>query len=477
MANKIPEVSLDDFVHDNYKKYTLLTVEDRSLPDMGDGLKPSTRRALYSLYTILKESTRYVKSARAVGDCLGKYHPHGDAGLYKVIATDVSRSPLPLYEGLGNWGSLIDPPAAMRYTEVTISQYGRTFLNPEYMHPSVTTYVPNYDGSDVEPTQLPALLPHVLLNGPSGVAVGVSCGFIPFTVDSVCTMLEKWFKSKGKMTIRDFASTLKPSLRYGGTLIRDDQNKQQWLQMFETGRATIRFESVLDIDDKAKIITIDNWPPDSKIDKVIDTIRAHPKVRLVEAVGDGTTVEVRVMRGCPQSEFDKIVDFVADATVTSISAIPHMIDRDILFQDGLDKTVVELVHISPVDYMNRWTRYRVDLETRMLTHRKNVLEERARHLELLIYATTILDVIRAAWDAKDFVKHVVNNSKLNVEDATYLSKFQIIRLSKLDKREHQEKLKQVNNELRLTNQGLKQPVLRVEQEVLKLIRSLKKVKP
>lgn len=476
MTNKIPEVDLDDFVQENYKKYAVLTVEARALPDLGDGLKPSSRRALYALYDILKESSRYIKSARAVGDCLGKYHPHGDVGLYKVIATDVSHSPLPLYNGLGNWGSLIDPPAAMRYTEVTISQYGRTFLNPDYLHPSVTTYVPNYDGSGKEPAQLPALLPHIFLNGPSGVAAGVSCGFLPYTVDSVYNMLVKWFKSKGKMTVRDFASTLKPALRFGGTLIRDDRNKKQWLQMMETGNATIRFESILDIDDRAKTIKIDNWAPDAKIEKIIDSIRAHPKVRQVEATGDGTTVEVRVVRGCPQTEFDKIVDFVADTTITNITAIPHMIDRDIRVTDGLDQTDIELVHINPVEYMKRWTEYRVDLEVRMLKHRKAVLEDRARHMELLIYATTILDVIRAAWDAKDFVKHVVNNSKLNVEDATYLSKFQIIRLSKLDKREHQEKLKQINNELRLTNQGLKQPLLRVEQEVLKLAQSLK-VKP
>src|SRR3954469_7028004 len=174
-APDIERVPLATFTEKAYLDYSMYVVLDRALPALADGLKPVQRRIVYAMSELgLGANAKYKKSARTVGDVLGKYHPHGDVACYEamVLMAQPFSVRYPLVDGQGNWGSQDDPKsfAAMRYTEARLTPFAQTLL-AELPHGTVD-WVPNFDGTLDEPEVLPSRLPHVLLNGASGIAVG-----------------------------------------------------------------------------------------------------------------------------------------------------------------------------------------------------------------------------------------------------------------------------------------------------------------
>src|SRR5512147_2668018 len=169
---RIP-VNIEDEIRQSYMDYAMSVIIGRALPDARDGLKHVHRRALYAMYDLGNDWNRpYKKASRVVGDCIGKYHPHGDAAVYDTIvrmAQDFSMR-YPLVDGQGNFGSVDgDPPAAMRYTEVRMERIADELLSD--LDKDTVDFVPNYDESMVEPTVLPARIPNLLVNGSTGIAV------------------------------------------------------------------------------------------------------------------------------------------------------------------------------------------------------------------------------------------------------------------------------------------------------------------
>ena len=187
----------------------------RAVPDLIDGLKPVQRRIMWAASLLGKD---FVKTARLVGDIIGRYHPHGDASVAGAITTIV-QSNVPVISGKGNWGSLIDPAAAMRYTNCRLSNYGWSFFDPDYINKSVSSFVPNYDDTTVEPVSLPSLMPNVLLNGGDGIGVGTTTMLPTFTPESVAAVMTRLLSGE-KLVALDFAKTLKYANRYGGKLVK-----------------------------------------------------------------------------------------------------------------------------------------------------------------------------------------------------------------------------------------------------------------
>ena len=173
----IGEIDLLDFAREHYSRYGRSVLEDRAFPDFRDGMNPVNRRTLWSAYSLgIRSNSKFVKSARIVGDVLGRYHPHSDQAAYGAMVKMtnvngvVSNIPIGLFEGEGNWGSLSNSAAAaMRYTEARLSKFSDEVLFNKFYMP-VVRMIPNFDSSTVEPLILPALLPLVLLNGRSGIA-------------------------------------------------------------------------------------------------------------------------------------------------------------------------------------------------------------------------------------------------------------------------------------------------------------------
>ena len=176
IPENIEHQAVQQFAEQAYLDYSMYVILDRALPHIGDGLKPVQRRIIYAMSELaLKASAKYKKSARTIGDVIGKYHPHGDAACYEamvLMAQSVSYR-YPLIDGQGNWGSMDDPKsfAAMRYTEATLTEFAGLLL--EEISFGTVDWVPNFDSTLREPKILPARLPHILLNGTTGIAVGM----------------------------------------------------------------------------------------------------------------------------------------------------------------------------------------------------------------------------------------------------------------------------------------------------------------
>ena len=176
-ADGIEEIALKDYTEQAYLNYSMYVINDRALPNIGDGLKPVQRRIIYAMSELgLKQTAKFKKSARTIGDVIGKFHPHGDSACYEamVLMSQWFTYRYPLVDGQGNWGSQDDPKsfAAMRYTESRLQKYAEVLLSE--LGQGTVDWRSNFDGSLEEPEVLPARMPNVLLNGGSGIAVGMA---------------------------------------------------------------------------------------------------------------------------------------------------------------------------------------------------------------------------------------------------------------------------------------------------------------
>ena len=178
MSNqKIDAIKLKDYAEESYLNYSMYVILDRALPNIGDGMKPVQRRILYAMSELgLNAGSKYKKSARTVGDVIGKFHPHGDSAAYEAMVLMAQNFSFryPLVDGQGNWGTQDDPKsfAAMRYTESRLTAYANLLL--EEIKLGTVDWQPNFDGSLSEPIILPSKVPNILLNGTTGIAVGMA---------------------------------------------------------------------------------------------------------------------------------------------------------------------------------------------------------------------------------------------------------------------------------------------------------------
>jgi DNA gyrase subunit A len=253
-------VALTTDLEQAYFEYAVETITDRALPRVEDGLKPVQRRILYSMHDMgLRHDRPHKKSARVVGDCLGKYHPHGDQSVYMAMirmGQDFSMRH-PLVDGQGNWGSIDgDPPAAMRYTEARLAEISQHMLQDIDM--DTVDFVDNFDGSLQEPVILPSALPNLLVNGATGIAVGMATNIPPHNLGEVCDTLvfvaERW-KDREEITVDELMAIIPgPDFPTGGVLYRyrDDGagNKIDTVRdAYESGRGRIVTQARIDMED------------------------------------------------------------------------------------------------------------------------------------------------------------------------------------------------------------------------------------
>src|SRR5213596_2184362 len=188
MPDRQINAPIEEEMRKSYLDYAMSVIVGRALPDIRDGLKPVHRRVLYTMQLLgLAFNRGYKKSARVVGDCMGKFHPHGDSAIYETLVRMVQDFSLryPLVDGQGNFGSIDgDPAAAMRYTEARLSRIASEMLAD--IDKETVEFVPNYDESGEEPTVLPSRIPNLLLNGSTGIAVGMATNIPPHNMNEIC---------------------------------------------------------------------------------------------------------------------------------------------------------------------------------------------------------------------------------------------------------------------------------------------------
>ena len=283
-----------------YLAYALSTITQRALPDVRDGLKPVHRRLLYAMYLLnLSPKSQFKKSARVVGDVIGKFHPHGDQSVYDALvrlAQDFSTR-YTLIEGQGNFGNIDgDNAAAMRYTETKLTKISEFILNG--IEEDTVKFKKTYDGELEEPEILPSLFPNILANGSSGIAVGMATSIPPHNVNEVCEALIH-LNNKPTSTIRDLLKFIKgPDFPTGGIL---NNNKKEIYKAYNTGRGFFEIKSKYKIEDLGRglyqivVTEIPYSVNKSKLIEKIANVIVNKKNKLLEHVSDESDERIRIV--------------------------------------------------------------------------------------------------------------------------------------------------------------------------------------
>ena len=305
-GEKVVPVLIEDEMKNSYIDYAMSVIVGRALPDARDGLKPVHRRILYSMYEAgITHDKPYKKSARVVGDVLGKYHPHGDSAVYESIVRMVQEFSLryPLIDGQGNFGSIDgDSAAAMRYTEARMSRVSDEMLQD--LEKETVLMIPNYDGSLQEPTVLPAKLPNLLINGSTGIAVGMATNMAPHNLGEVVDATLMLIDNPSS-TIHDLMTVLKgPDFPTGGTIL----GMHGIREAYETGRGRIQLRAVANIEEIRKdknAIIVSEIPYQVNKSKLIEDIALLVREKKIVGISDlrdesdrdGIRVVIEISRG------------------------------------------------------------------------------------------------------------------------------------------------------------------------------------
>src|SRR5687767_14144007 len=255
-------VPLHEAAQSRYLNYALSVITSRALPDVRDGLKPVQRRILYTMWQQgLTADAKHRKCAKVVGDVMGSFHPHGDAAIYETLVRMAQPFSLryPLVDGSGNFGSLDgDPAAAMRYTECRLTRISDELLGE--IEQDTVPYRPNYDGTKIEPVVLPARLPNLLINGATGIAVGMATNIPPHNLGEVCTALVKLLDNDELSNAQLCRYIKGPDFPTGGQILN---SQEELKEIYKTGSGSIRLRGTWDIGPETrstKTLYIDSIP-------------------------------------------------------------------------------------------------------------------------------------------------------------------------------------------------------------------------
>ena len=280
----IEQVSLKQYAEKAYLDYSMYVILDRALPHVGDGLKPVQRRIVYAMSELgLKASAKFKKSARTVGDVIGKFHPHGDSAAYEamvLMAQDFSYR-YPLIDGQGNWGSPDDPKsfAAMRYTESRLTAYADVLLSE--LGQGTVDWIPNFDGTLDEPSVLPSQVPNLLLNGTTGIAVGMATDVPPHNLREVVTAAVRMLESP-KSTVAELCEHVQaPDFPTEAEIITP---REDIIAMYETGRGALRMRAVWEKEGGDLVISA--LPYQVSGSRVLEQIAQQMQARKLPMVAD-----------------------------------------------------------------------------------------------------------------------------------------------------------------------------------------------
>ncbi|WP_279582839.1 DNA gyrase/topoisomerase IV subunit A [Fodinicola feengrottensis] len=425
-------------MEDSYLEYAYSVIHSRALPDARDGLKPVHRRILFSMIENGYRPTHaYVKSSRVVGDCMGKYHPHGDTAIYDALvrlAQDFSLN-VPLIDGHGNFGSPDDGPAASRYTEARLSAEAMLLVG-ELGEDTVDEY-PNYDGSLMQPTVLPAAFPNLLVNGSSGIAVGMATNMIPHNMGEVIAAA-RWLITHPTATLDKLMEFVPgPDLPTGGMLLGLDEVRKA----YETGRGVVRMRAKVETGPLEgsrgrQAITITELPygvgPEKIIERITDEVTKSKRLVGIADVKDLTDREngTRLVIECK-------VGVNPQALLADLYRLTPMEQsfgiNNLVLVDGQPQTL----GLKPL--LEVFLNHRYEVVTRRTAYRKRKREERLHLVEGLLKALLDIDkvirLIRSSDNAQAAKDGLMKQFRLSEVQATYILDTPLRRLTKYDKLE------------------------------------------
>jgi len=382
-------IPLREYAEKAYLDYSMYVVLDRALPHIGDGLKPVQRRIIYAMSELgLSSKSKHKKSARTVGDVLGKFHPHGDSACYEamVLMAQPFSYRYPLIDGQGNFGSPDDPKsfAAMRYTESRMSPYAKSLL--EELGMGTVDWAPNFDGTLKEPVLLPARLPNILLNGSTGIAVGMATDIPPHNLREVVSACIHLLEQP-KATVTDLCEhILAPDFPTDAEIITP---REDILNMYETGYGSVKMRAIWEKENGDIIITA--LPHQVSPAKILEQIAAQMQARklpMVEDLRDESDHEnpTRLVI-VPRSNRVDIEQLLNHLFATTDLERNYRINLNIIGNNG--KPQVLNLRIL----LKQWLTFRLDTVTRRLEHRLDQVVDRLHILEGLLIAFLNIDEV------------------------------------------------------------------------------------
>ncbi|MBW8373830.1 DNA topoisomerase IV subunit A [Stenotrophomonas sp.] len=423
------QLPLREYAERAYLDYSMYVVLDRALPFLGDGLKPVQRRIIYAMSELgLNASSKPKKSARTVGDVIGKYHPHGDSACYEalVLMAQPFSYRYPLIEGQGNFGSTDDPKsfAAMRYTESKLTPIAEVLLGE--INQGTTDWTPNFDGTLEEPTWMPARLPHLLLNGTTGIAVGMATDVPPHHLNEIVSALLHLLDDPDA-TVTDLCEHVKgpdyPSFAEIITPIADLRT------MYETGYGSVRARSTF-LKENGNIV-VNALPFQVSPSKVIEQIAAQmraKKLPWLEDIRDESdhANPVRVVL-VPRSNRVDAEQLMGHLFATTDLERSYRVNLNVIGLDGRPQ-VKNLKML-----LSEWLQFRGTTVTRRLNHRLQKVERRLHMLDGLLIAFLNLDevihIIRTEDEAKPAL---IARFALSEEQAEYILETKLKQLARLE---------------------------------------------
>jgi DNA gyrase subunit A len=442
---QIQNASLSEETQKRYLNYALSVVTARALPDVRDGLKPVQRRILYGMHRGgVRFDGRHVKSARVVGDVMGKYHPHGDSSIYEALARMAQPFSLrlPLVDGQGNFGSPDgDAPAAMRYTECKLSRAAMELLSE--LDKDTVDFRPNYDGVETEPVVLPARFPNLLVNGSSGIAVGMATSIPPHNfgevIDATVALIED-----PNLTIKQLMKSLRgPDFPTGGQLV---SSKAEIEDVYTSGGGSLKLRGTWKLEEPTPstrgggnpLIVITSIPYSIErktvVEKIAEIIIAK-KLPLLLDVRDESTDETRVVCEIKKGADPQLVmAYLYKHTPLATNVQVNLTCLVPIMSGGMEVSVPERLDLKSV--LRHWLDFRMRVVVRRLGFDLAAVKKRIHILEGFVTIFDALDetirIIRRSQGRQDAAEKLMKRFELSEEQTTAILELRLYRLAQLE---------------------------------------------
>lgn len=421
---------LRDFVEDAYRNYSMYVILDRALPHLGDGLKPVQRRIVYAMSELgLQAGTKPKKSARTVGDVLGKFHPHGDLACYEamvLMAQDFSFR-YPLIAGQGNWGSVDDPKsfAAMRYTEARLTPYAHNLLAE--LDQGTVEWQPNFDGTLAEPQHLPARLPNILLNGTTGIAVGLSTDIPPHNLRELVAVCIRLLE-KPKASLEELLELMPaPDFPGGGEIV---SSAGELREIYATGGGTVRLRATIEEERGTLVVTaLPYQVPGSRVLAQIAQQMRDRKLPMLEDLRDESDHEnpTRLVLVPRSRKVDRTALRLHLYATTDL-------ERSVRVNLNVINSERQPRILGLRELLCEWLTFRRETVTRRSSHRLEAVGKRLHLLEGLLIAHEHLDRVIHIIRNEDEPKPVLCQTfDLSEEQASAILEIRLRQLAKLER--------------------------------------------
>ncbi|MDX6218373.1 MAG: gyrase subunit [Frankiales bacterium] len=440
----IIDTSIVDEIESSYLEYSYSVIYSRALPDARDGLKPVHRRILYSMYDAgLRPDRGHVKSARVTGDVMGRFHPHGDTAIYDALVrlAQPFSMRVPLVDGHGNFGSPDDPPAAQRYTECRLSTAAMALVTG--LDEETVDFEPNYDGSEQQPSVLPAAFPNLLVNGTAGIAVGMATNMIPHNLVEVVDAARHLLDNPDADLDELMRHVPGPDLPTGGQVLGMDEVRQA----YETGRGVVRMRATAEVGPLPRgksAITVTELPYGVGTERVIAKVKELVNGKKLQGISDVKDLTDRSLG--TQLVFEIKAGFNPQAVLGELYRLTPLEEsfgiNNLALVDGQPKT------LGLKEMLEVFLDHRRDVVTRRSRYRLRKAEERAHLVEGLLLALANIDevvrIIRSSPDVATARTSLIDRFGFSDVQAGYVLDMQLRRLVALEV----EKLEQELAELR-----------------------------